>query len=406
LTGLEVKSTIDMVTTIRERVPALVLYSRRVPGTRAALVETLGSVLRALPTLESGRPRWPGKLFSWLDRNAYTSLSYVIDWLDAFRRSPLLDAKCINISNLSEWPHAVALIRKVPLVVVLHSAAGDDLSLVAKLGSRLAARRGRMLLFFGNEYSLMREKIAFARATGTDFIASQLPPATAAWLYGECECARLLHAPAALNPRRYHPLPVMRNVDIGFRGDLYPHFIGDDERTRILEYFRLNSAAHGLSADIHYARLAGSEWHAFLARCRGIVGAEAGTYYLERDDRTADAVARYVKDNPFANFEEVYERFFENYPRGVSGKAVSSRHFEAAGTRTCQMLLEGNYNGIFDADTHYLGVKRDMSNVSEVIERFKDQRERERIASQAYDHVIERHTYDRRVFDLLSAVLE
>lgn len=393
-----------MASSTRERVPALVLYSRRVPGTRAALVETLGSLLGALPTHEGEPPRWSGQLFAGLDRNAYTSLSYVIDWLDAFRRSPLLDAKCINIANLLEWPRAVGLLREVPLVIVLHSAAGDDLSLVAKLGSRLAARRGRMLLFFGNEYSLMREKIAFARATGADFVASQLPPATAAWLYAECERTRLLHAPAALNPARYHPLQVPREVDVGFRGDLYPHFIGDDERTRILEYFRLHATEHGLSADIRYGRLAGAEWHAFLARCRGIVGAEAGTYYLERDDHTAHAVAQYLRENPAASFEEVHQRFFEHYPRGISGKAVSSRHFEAAGTRTCQVLLEGHYNGVFDADTHYLSVKRDLSNVDDVIARFKDPDERERIARQAYAHVMALHTYDRRVSDLLAAV--
>lgn len=395
-----------MAVSTSSRVPALVLYARRVPGTRAALVETLAGLLGALPTLDGDGPRGFGRLFRTLDRNAYTSLSYVIDWLDAFRRSPELDVTCVNIANLFEWPGATRLLREAPLVVVLHSAAGDDLSLVGRLAARLANRRGRLLAFFGNEYSLMKEKIALARDTGADYVASQLPPAAASWLYAECAEARVLHAPAALNPARYHPLRSPREVDVGFRGDLYPFFIGDDERTRILEYFRLHAAEHGLSADISYGRVAGPDWHAFLARCRGIVGAEAGTYYLERDDHTANAVASYLAVHPDASFEDVRRRFFDGYPRGVSGKAVSSRHFEAAGTQTCQLLLEGEYNGVFEPDRHYLSVKRDLSNVADVVARFKDPVERERIATEAYEHAMARHTYDHRVADLLAAVLQ
>jgi len=388
-----------------ERIPAVVLYARRVPGTRAALVETLGSLLGAVPCHGRLAPSGLGRLFGMLDRNAYTSLSYVIDWLDAFRRSPDLDAHCFNIVNLLEWPRARTMIRSAPLVIVLHSAAGDDLSLVSRLASALGERRGRLLLFFGNEYTLMPAKIRLAQQTQADLIASQLPEHAAAWLYSECTAARILHAPAALNPARYHPLTVRRDVDLGFRGDLYPFFIGDDERTRILEFFRVHAADFGLAADISYSRISGARWHRFLAACRGIVGAEAGTYFLERDDSTAAAVAAYLERSPHASFDEVRSRFFDHYAGAVSGKAISSRHFEAVGTKTCQLLLEGQYNGVLEPDVHYLSVKRDYSNVTEVVARFKEPAERVRVTEAAYEHVMSRHTYDRRVSDLLAQAL-
>ncbi len=104
-----------------ERVPAVILYARRVPGRRGALIETVGRMVGAVPTLESPVPRGPGRFLRFLDRNAYTSLSYVIDWLDAFRRAPMLAPTCLNIVDLLEWPRARRLARSAPLVIVLKS---------------------------------------------------------------------------------------------------------------------------------------------------------------------------------------------------------------------------------------------------------------------------------------------
>lgn len=89
----------------------------------------------------------------------------------------------------------------------------------------------------------------------------------------------------------------------------------------------------------------------------------------------------------------------------ISGKSISSRHFEAAGTKTCQILIDGKYNGILEADKHYIGVKKDLSNIEDVIQKFKDEAYRNLIANQAYEHVIAEHTYQIRIATLLNAVL-
>jgi hypothetical protein len=262
-----------------------------------------------------------------------------------------------------------------------------------------------LLTFFGNEYTRMPEKIAFARDSGSDFIASQLPLAAARWLYVDCPEARILAAPAALNPHRYFPLDQPRDTDIGFRGDLYPLSIGDQERTRILEYFRLHGEDHGLRTDIVYLREAGERWQRFLNRCNGIVGAESGTYYLERDDATEQAVKAWLQGHPDTDFAALHARFFARHPRPVSGKAISSRHFEAIGTRTAQILLEGAYNDILEPDRHYFCVRKDLSNVAEVTERFADPVERGRIADAAYALAHDSHTYAHRAASLLQAAL-
>ena len=55
--------------------------------------------------------------------------------------------------------------------------------------------------------------------------------------------------------------------------------------------------AAGLRVDIaNDRRLDRAEWADFLNDCRGTVGSEAGTWYLERDDRTALAIREFLRE--------------------------------------------------------------------------------------------------------------
>ena len=118
-----------------------------------------------------------------------------------------------------------------------------------------------------------------------------------------------------------------------------------------------------------------------------------------------DRARRYnLNENRAATFDEVYGRFYHELPRSISGKCISSRHFEPIGTKTCQLLLEGNYNGILKADEHYIAIRKDLTNIDDAIERFRDAGHRTRIAERAYDFVMAEHTYRHRVEKLLRTV--
>ena len=100
----------------------------------------------------------------WLE--GYSSLSYVNDWRDAFADSPRLSADLCNINDLLDMPRFMRRIRDYDLVVVLHSAAGDSMRQVRRATAALDNRRGPLVVFFGNEYAGMTEKIGFARDVG------------------------------------------------------------------------------------------------------------------------------------------------------------------------------------------------------------------------------------------------
>jgi spore maturation protein CgeB len=105
------------------------------------------------------------------------------------------------------------------------------------------------------------------------------------------------------------------------------------------------------------------------------------------------------------SFADIETRFFAGRPRcPVYSKCISSRHFDAAGTGTCQILLRGRYNDILTADEHYIALDPDLANFGDAIARFRDPIERRRVAEAAYALVKERHTYRDRMAALHQAV--
>jgi len=388
------------------RARALVLFARSVPaGLHRSVADT---VVSRLPLTASRVPEFIRRnryAAFWLED--YGSMSYMNDWREAFGSASRLSVDMCNINDLLDLPRALRRIRDYELVVVLHSAAGDNLGPLRRASASLQRRRGPLVVFFGNEYDRMPEKIGFARDVGAEFIASQLPIESARWLYAECVSASVLPAPAALAPEVFHETGGERPIDIGFRGALYgdPFALGDEERTGLLRYFAERAGSMGLVSDIKYERDAAPEWAAFLNRCKGTIGAESGTHYLERDDSTRRKVVAYVGDHPGATFGDVFERFFAAYLNPVSGKAISSRHFEPIGTKTCQILLEGDYNGILRPDRDYICLKKDYSNIDDVVRRFRDHSYRSELVDEALERVLAEHTYAHRVSSVLDAIL-
>ena len=396
---------------MKHRLRTLYLTANGV-GSQIILVDT---VLRGIFSYREGdRPpamlrRYPyiNLLFAEL-RDVNAQLSYSADWRDAFVNSPDLAVEVCNINNLVHFGRCLLGLRKYDLIVVSHVAAGDDMTVLARAAGWFHRRRAPMVLFIGNEYDLLDDKLKFIRETGVEFVCSQLPLAAAEYLYQKGANSRLIEMPHALNADKYRPLPgASREIDIGFIGDIYWPFVGDRERTDLIEWFEKHGADQGLSCDIRKQRVGRDEWVGFLNGCKAIVGAESGTYYLNDCGGLLERARAYnLFENRDASFEEVFNRFYRDQPCSKSGKSISSRHFEAIGTKTCQILIDGDYNGILQADQHYIAVNKDLSNIDEALEKFRDESYRTRMVEATYDYVLSQHTYAHRVERLLTIIGE
>ncbi|MBL8672509.1 MAG: glycosyltransferase family 1 protein, partial [Alphaproteobacteria bacterium] len=323
----------------------------------------------------------------------------------------------------------------------------------------LADRRGRLVAFVGNELNSplapLGAKIAWLRRVRPDIVATQLLQEAGDWLYADVKAAvgaQVLSLPHALNPRAFRPGPPARErpIDLGARAAPYPPWIGDDDRRRIHDLFAANAFDPPLAVDLSQdERLDRADWAAFLARCRATVGTEAGSWWLERDDATALAVHAFLKarrkpglvlphgprlhrlaqripfgvkalakrmlrsgplrhealEDPAVPFAEIVARFFAGKPRPpVYAKAIASRHLDAVGARTLQVLFPGRYCDVLTAGQHYVALSPDLSNLAEVEAILRDPDACDRITEAALAHVLDRHTHAHRIAALLQAL--
>jgi len=296
-------------------------------------------------------------------------------------------------------------------VVLLHSVFSNACLLAGRPFAAVQSLGVPKAFFIGNEYKLMPQKMQFCADLGVRLLVSQSSSPAVHRVYRDrlgCEVAGIPNA--GLDAELFAPASSSseRPIDLGYRAQDAPFYIGHTERRDIGDYFQAHAADCGLVVDISMNsddRLGVTEWAAFLNRCKGQLGTEAGGDFFELTDRTRLAVNDYTIQTPDASFADVWTRFFAGYQEPLPLRIISSRHVEAAGTRTAQILFEGHYDGYFEPGVHYIPLKKDFSNAPEVIATFRDRTERERIAGNAYDLVTTELTYNRLI-DRFATALE
>jgi hypothetical protein len=204
------------------------------------------------------------------------------------------------------------------------------------------------------------------------------------------------------------PPPSQRPIHIGYRAWDNPYWLGDhgQQKVRIGRIVGAAARERGLPVDINNPAatdfLLGDEWYAFLGRCRSVLGVEGGASVIDHDGSLTRAVEAYVKAHPGASFEETRVACFPDRDHEVNLSCLSPRHLEACATRTCQVLLEGHYNGVLRPWDHYIPIRKDYGNVQQALDALCDDALVDRIAENAYRDVVEsgRWSYRRFVADI------
>src|SRR5205085_11803058 len=124
---------------------------------------------------------------------------------------------------------------------------------------------------------------------------------------------------------------------------------------------------------------------------------EAGADFFELTDETRNRVNAWLAEHPETSDGEVLERFFSERSGSVSGRALSGRVVEAAGTKTAQLLLEGGYGGWFRPEEHYVALRKDFSNVDEALDLLEDAAGVARMTDAAYEVARSELTYERLI---------
>ncbi|MBI2191835.1 MAG: hypothetical protein HYU36_07620 [Planctomycetes bacterium] len=183
-----------------------------------------------------------------------------------------------------------------------------------------------------------------------------------------------------------------RPVDVGYRGRRLPYWYGAlaMEKWQIAEGFLAEAPRFGLKCDISCReedRLYGRRWMEFLSGCKSTLGVESGASVFDFTGEIERTVSAYVAEHPEAAFEEVQERFLRPHEGKVKLNQVSPRCFEAAALRTGLILFEGHYSGVLEPWRHYVPLKKDFSNLPQVVESLRDTRGLQERVDRAYEEV-------------------
>lgn len=194
-----------------------------------------------------------------------------------------------------------------------------------------------------------------------------------------------------------------RPIDIGYRAWKAAPWLGRHGylKLEIAEIFRKKAAERGLVADISTElkdTLMGDDWHRFLLRCKYAIGVEGGASILDRDGTIKARTEEYTSKHPGAGFEEIEGACFPGLDGSLNLFALSPRHLEACATRTCQILVEGEYNGILKPGRHYIELKRNMENLDAVMDMISEGRNRREIAQAAHDEIVAGRRYSYAAF--------
>jgi len=196
---------------------------------------------------------------------------------------------------------------------------------------------------------------------------------------------------------------IKKTIDIGYRASNQPQWMGRHGylKSQIAGIFRNASKKYNLKTDISIDPkdiFLKEKWYKFLARCKYMIGVEGGATVLDKSGEIWKKGSAYVKERPNASFEEIEEACFPGLDGQLQLIAISPRHLECCMSRTCQVLVEGTYNGILKPNIHYLEVKADFSNLDNVLNIIKEDSIREEITDNAYRDIILSEKYSYRSF--------
>lgn len=90
---------------------------------------------------------------------------------------------------------------------------------------------------------------------------------------------------------------------------------------------------------------------------------------------------------PDDSFEKIQKIYLREHEGLYKLNQISPRCFEAIALKTVLVLYEGDYSGILTAGQHYIPLKKDFSNIQEVIAKIKNTAYLQAMANKAYEDI-------------------
>jgi hypothetical protein len=313
----------------------------------------------------------------------------------------LVDRSRHRVRRLSlgrRLPERVSLDRFDGIIIHYSLVAALDNFLDTKTQRRIAEYSGTKALFIQDEHRHVQRTIELLRRLRIDVLFTCVPQSEVEKVYPRGELPRLRKETVLTGyvaPELCGldvPALVDRVIDVGYRARKLSAWLGQLGREKWLigERFGADALRDGLRCDISYReedRLYGRDWIDFMCRCKAVLGSESGSSVFDRTGEIESAVVRHELAAPNTSFEALRERYFRDEDGRVANGQISPRCFEAAALRTLMILYEGGYSGVLLPWRHYVPLRKDHGNMTEVVAVLRDPPRAQAIVDAAYREV-------------------
>jgi len=194
-----------------------------------------------------------------------------------------------------------------------------------------------------------------------------------------------------------------RKYLIAYRGRALPYWYGNlgQEKMLIGKRMLAECKKRNLPVDIQwedYKRIYGSEWYDFLSNTRATLATESGSNVFDDFGNIKSEIESYLSKHPHAPYSTIYDKFLSQYEGKVKMNQVSPKIFEAISLGTALILFEGDYSHVVKPNEHYISLKKDFSNIEDVLRKLQDDQYIQGITEQAYKDIIASGRYSYKTF--------
>ena len=302
------------------------------------------------------------------------------------------------LSFMRNLPDRVDLERFDALVIHYSLVASFESNIDAASKRRIREFTGLKAAFVQDEYRFIDATVAALRDLDIHALFTCVPPGLRDVVYPEetlpgvvKETVLTGYVPLELAKRRVPAYP-SRPIDIGYRARKLAPWLGRfaTEKYLIAERVLADASKYSLQCDISVReedRLYGRDWIRFLSRCKAVLGTESGASVLDFTGDIQRAVEAHLARAPGTAFAEMRRLYFADHDERHTIAVISPRIFEAAALRTLLVLYEGSYSGRLVAWEHYVPLRKDHSNMDEVVAVIRDPARAQQIIDRAYTEV-------------------
>jgi hypothetical protein len=331
----------------------------------------------------------------------------IVQHIGAFERFSRHDVFCLSFRG--NLPSGIDLDR-FDVVVIHHTIwilSEGHLSADATESIRKFA--GLKVILRQDEYISVDAVTEAMRRLGIDVLYTCIPPDEIDKVYPASSlpgvrCITTLTGFVSDDMLRREVAPIReRALDVAYRGRRLPYSLGElgTEKWRIVPQFLAATRLEGLVTDLSCDdkdRLYGEAWVRLLTSSKCMLGVESGASVFDFTGRIAHDVERYLSERPAAEFEEVRDRIFAAEEGRIRVNQIPPRCFEAAALRTAMILFEGGYSGVMEPWRHYVPLRKDFSNIGEVVSAIRQPELLQALADRAYREIAMNPRYSYRQF--------